>query len=118
MTDTRIGRPMPARFIDVWVNCPDRATAEALGGALVDERLAACANILAPVHSIYRWKGAVEHAGEVPLVLKTRASLFAPLSRRVKALHPYENPSIVATDLALVEDDYASWLAAETLEKA
>jgi len=103
-----------ARFIDVWINCPDRATAEAIAAALVAERLAACANILAPVSSTYRWKGAVERAEEVPLLLKSRASLFATLSRRVKALHPYEVPSIVATGLPLVEEDYAGWLAAET----
>lgn len=109
---------MPAAFIDVWVNCPDRATAEAIADALVEERLAACANILAPVHSVYRWKGVVERAQEVPLVLKTRASLFAPLARRVKALHPYETPGIVATELPHLDDQYAAWLAAETVEEA
>ena len=103
-----------ARFVDIWINCPDRASAEAIADAVVAERLAACANILAPVSSIYRWKGAIERAEEVPLVLKSRASLFATLSRRVKALHPYEVPSIAATGLPLVEQDYADWLAAET----
>lgn len=118
MTDTGIDHHTHARFIDVWVNCPDRAAAAAIADVLVGERLAACANILAPIRSVYRWKGAVQRAEEVPLVLKTRGSLFAPLARRVKALHPYETPSIVATDLPLVEDGYAAWLAAETLEEA
>ena len=102
-------------FIDVWVNCPDRATADTIAEACVGSRLAACANILAPIASTYRWKGAVERADEVSLVLKTRGSLFEPLTRRVKALHPYETPSIVAMDLPLVDDDYAAWLAEETV---
>ena len=107
---------MAERLVDVWVNCPDRVTAERIADACVTARLAACANIFAPIFSIYRWKGAIERAEEVPLVLKTRAELFEALSARVKALHPYEVPSIVATELPLVEKDYADWLAAETQE--
>jgi len=107
---------MPPAFIDVWVNCPDRATAEAIADAVVAERLAACANIFAPIRSVYRWKGAVERADEVPLVLKTRRVLFETLAGRIKALHPYETPSIVATDLPLVEDRYGAWIAEETLD--
>ncbi len=102
------------RFVDVWVNCPDRETAEKIAETLVTEKLAACANIFAPISSIYRWRGAIERADEVPLLLKTRAGLFESLSVRVNELHPYEVPSIVATELAIVEDAYAQWLAEET----
>jgi periplasmic divalent cation tolerance protein len=106
---------LPAeRLIDVWVNCPDRETAERIADACVEDRLAACANIFAPISSVYRWKGTIERADEVPLLLKTRAALFDALSARVKALHPYEVPSIVAADLPLVEKDYAEWLLQET----
>lgn len=105
---------MEARFIDVWVNCPDRALAEEIAAACVGEKLAACANIFPPIASVYRWKGAIERAEEVPLVLKSRAELFQALSARVKELHPYEVPSIIATELPLVETDYAKWLAEET----
>jgi periplasmic divalent cation tolerance protein len=105
---------MAARFIDVWVNCPDRTVAETIAADCVERRLAACANILAPIASAYRWKGAIERAEEVPLVLKTRAELFDEIALAVKKLHPYDVPSIVATDLPLVEGDYADWLAAET----
>ncbi len=105
---------MSAEFIDVWVNCPDRETAGSIADALVAEKLVACANILAPIASVYRWKGAVEHEDEVPLVLKTRAALFADVSARVVTLHPYEVPSIVATELPLVEKAYGEWLLAET----
>lgn len=109
---------MAAAFVDVWVNCPDRATAGTIADALVGEKLAACANILSPIESVYRWRGAVERADEVPLVLKTRAALFDALCARVKALHPYEIPSIAAVELPLVDKACAAWLAAETPEEA
>ncbi len=102
------------KLIDVLVTCPDRASAEAIARALVEERLAACANIGAGAASIYRWKGAIEQADEIPLMLKTRAGLFARLAERVKALHSYEVPCIVAMELADVEPAYAAWLQQET----
>ena len=107
---------MAEGLVDVWVNCPDRETAERIAEACVAARLAACANLLAPVSSIYRWKGAVERAEEVPLLLKTRAALFDRLAARVKALHHYEVPSIVATALPQAEAAYAAWLVEETRE--
>ena len=109
---------MAAAFVDVWVNCPDRATAERIAAACVGDRLAACANVYAPIESLYRCKGAHERAREIPLLLKTRASLFDELCRAVKSMHPYEVPSIVATELPLVDRDYAEWLLGETKEPA
>ena len=102
------------KFIDALVTCPDRASAETIARALVEERRAACANIGAGVTSIYRWKDAIEQADEIPLMLKTRASLFGRLAARVKALHGYEVPCIVAMELADVEPAYAAWLEQET----
>jgi len=102
------------RFIDVLVTCPDRATAETIARACIDERLAACANIGGEIASIYRWKGAIEQSAEIPLLLKTRASLFDRLSARVKALHPYEVPCIVATEFVALDSAYAAWLEEET----
>ena len=103
------------QFIDVLVTCPDRACAEAIARACVGERLAACGNIGAEVSSVYWWKGVVEEAEEVPLLLKTRAGLFGRLSERVKALHPYDVPCIVATEFVAVEAGYAAWLEGETI---
>ncbi len=102
------------KFIDVLITCPDRTTAETIGRACVSERLAACANVGSPILSVYRWKGAVEEAEEVPLVLKTRAALFEKLSARVRPLHPYDVPCIVAMDLVQVDPVYAAWLDEET----
>lgn len=100
-------------FIDVLITCPDRQTAETVARACVEERLAACANIGGAITSVYRWKGAIEQAEEIPLFLKTRAALFEILSARVKALHPYEVPCIVASNLAQVDPAYAAWLDEE-----
>ncbi|NMG40949.1 divalent cation tolerance protein CutA [Chelativorans sp. ZYF759] len=103
-----------AAFLDVWVNCPDRETAEAIAADCIERRLAACANIFAPIASLYHWKGKVESDQEVPLVLKTRAALFDDLCVVVKARHPFEVPSIVATELVAIEKAYAAWLEEET----
>ena len=105
----------PDRLIDVWVNCPARAVADRIAEAAIGGRLAGCANLLPPVASLYRWKGAVERAEEVPLVLKTRAGHFDALVALARSLHPYETPSIVAMPLDAVEEDYARWLREETL---
>jgi periplasmic divalent cation tolerance protein len=103
------------KFIDVLVTCPDHASAETIARALVDERLAACANIGAGIASIYRWKGVIEQADEIPLMLKTRCDLFGRLAERVKTLHTYEVPCIVATELTDIEPAYAAWLEQEIL---
>ena len=102
------------QFIDIIVTCPDRACALTLARALVSERLVACANVGGEVASIYRWQGGIEEAGEVTLLLKTRASLFAQVAARVRTLHPYETPCIIATELAAIDQAYAEWLEAET----
>jgi len=105
---------MALRFIDILVNCPDRETAAAIADACIEGRLAACANILSPVESRYRWKGAVETEAEIPLLLKTRESLFDAVCAIVRGLHPYEVPSITATQISNIDQAYAAWLREET----
>ena len=107
---------MAVRLIEVRVNCPARETAERIAAACMTERLAASANILAPIESSYWWKGTVEKASEVPVVFKTRAELFDALCAKVKSSHPYEIPGIAATELALVDKPYADWLIEQTRE--
>lgn len=102
------------RFIDVLVTCPDSSVAETVARACVNERLAACANIGGGISSIYSWKGEIEQADEVPLLLKTRAALFDALRMRIKALHPYEVPCIVATEMVAVDEAYATWMEEAT----
>lgn len=102
------------QFIDVLVTCPSRASAETIARVVVQERLAACANIGAGINSIYRWKGAIEESDEIPLFLKTRADLFERLAARVKEMHDYDIPCIIATELTAVDPSYAKWLEGET----
>lgn len=101
-------------IIEVWVNCPDGETAATIADKIVGERLAACANIYPPISSRYHWKGKIESAREVPLLLKTRQSLFDVLVEHVTALHPYETPSIVGVDVTCANAPYQAWLMGET----
>ena len=80
----------------------------------VEEGLAACANILAPCQSLYRWQGRIEEASEVPAVLKTRADLSERLIARIDALHSYEVPAAVAWRIDASIPAYIDWVKAET----
>lgn len=98
----------------VLSNLPDRAAAEKLARLLVESRLAACVNVLAPCASVYRWRGAVEEATEVPVLIKTTARRYAELESAVRAHHPYELPEIVAVPVVRGLPGYLAWVAGET----
>lgn len=102
----------------VFTNLPDDASARALAGHLVEARLAACVNILAPCRSVYRWNGKVEDAEEVPLLIKTTAARYAALEKAIRARHPYELPEIVAVPITHGLPDYLGWVATETTEES
>lgn len=99
----------------VWcyVTAKDARQARRLASALVEEQLAACANILGPMRSIYRWEGQIRSDREVAIVFKTRRSLVGRLAARVKELHTYECPCVVALPIAGGHPPYLDWLAAE-----
>jgi len=105
---------MDEELVMVWCTAPDEEAAARIARALVEERLAACVNVLPGVRSTYRWQGAVESAAEVLLVAKTAASRFDALRDRVKSLHPYELPEIVAVKVALGSADYLDWALRES----
>jgi len=86
------------------------ADAIALAKTLVDERLAACVNVLPPMISIYRWKGSVEHDKEHQIVIKTTADRLATLEARLRQLHPYELPEFLVVDPAGVGSAYLAWV--------
>jgi periplasmic divalent cation tolerance protein len=93
------------------------AEAESIAEALVDERLAACVNILGGVLSVYRWQGAVERADQIAMIAmiaKTTQALFERLAARVRALHSYTTPAIVAWPIVAGDAAYLAWIAAET----
>jgi periplasmic divalent cation tolerance protein len=98
----------------VLTNVPERAVAERLADMLVERRLAACVNILAPCRSVYRWKGAVQHDEEHPMLMKTTAERYPALEQALRAAHPYELPEIIAVPLAQGLPAYLEWLAGET----
>ena len=98
----------------VFTNVPDRAAAERIADLLVGERLAACVNILAPCRSVYRWKGAVQHDEEHPMLIKTTAERYPALEQALRGAHPYELPEIVAFPIERGLPAYLDWVGAET----
>ena len=98
----------------VLTNMPDRDTADKLARALVEARAAACVNVLAACRSIYQWRGAVDTAEEIPLLIKTTAAQYARVEAIVRALHPYDVPELIAVPITHGLPDYLDWLAKET----
>ena len=98
------------QFIVVFVTVGSAAEAERLAVALVEERLAACVNRVHGIHSVYRWEGKVEQSEEELLVIKTRQELFAALEKRVRELHSYSVPEIIALPLIEGNEAYLKWL--------
>lgn len=98
----------------VFITTSSTEEANSLGRILVDERLAACANVLSGVASRYWWKGQVEAASEALLILKTRLDLVDALSARVRALHSYTVPEVVAVPVVGGNPDYLNWIDEST----
>jgi periplasmic divalent cation tolerance protein len=98
----------------VLMTAPDVECAQRIARALVGERLAACVNLVPGIQSIYRWEGAVQEEAEVLLVAKTRADRVAELEARVRALHPYEVPEVIALPIQAGSDAYLRWVRAES----
>jgi periplasmic divalent cation tolerance protein len=102
------------QFVLVLTTLPADGDAEALARALVDERLAACVNILPPMRSIYTWKGATEHADERQLLIKTATHRVKALETRLRDLHPYDVPEFLVISILEGSGDYLSWVADST----
>jgi len=98
----------------VITNLPDRASAEKLAALLIERRLAACVNILAPCSSVYRWQGAIQRDEEHPLLIKTARDRYADLEALIRANHPYELPEIVAVSIVHGLPAYLQWITSET----
>src|SRR5512139_2278609 len=98
----------------VLVTTPSPERAAEIARALVEERLAACGNVVPGLRSIYRWEGKVQDDQEALLVLKTTRARFEALRARVIALHPYEVPEVLALPVEAGSARYLAWIAAET----
>lgn len=98
------------QFQLVLTTCPDSQVGETIARTLVEERLAACVNVLPPMQSVYRWHGGVEQAQELLLIAKIPAARYTAVERRIRALHPYELPEIVAIPIGSGLPAYLAWL--------
>lgn len=96
----------------VYCTCPDRERAERIAAALVDERLAACVNILPGVTSVYRWEDGRQTDAELLLIVKTRGEAYPALEARIRELHPYEVAEVIALPIARGSAAYLEWIAA------
>lgn len=103
---------MEARLVYITTETP--AEARAIGAALVEERLAACVNIIEGMTSIFRWEGKIQQGSETVLIAKTRRELVEPLTARVKEMHGYSCPCVVALPILGGNPDFLRWIEEET----
>lgn len=96
--------------IVVFCTCTDEQEAVRIADAIIEDRLAACVNILPAIHSIYRWQGKVERAEETLLFIKTTQQRFFALRDRIAEVHSYETPEVIAMPIAGGSEKYLSWL--------
>ena len=100
--------------IIILVTAGSETEAEKIARALVEERLAACVNIVSPIRSIYRWEDKVQDDREWLLVIKTQSKYFAAIEARVKALHSYQVPEVIALPIVAGSEPYLDWLKSAT----
>lgn len=102
-----------SEFIQILTTTASEHDARKIAGALVEERLAACVQVVGPITSTYRWQGAVERAQEFLCLIKTRAEAYSRVEERIRQLHPYEVPEIVALPITAASAAYLAWIDGE-----
>jgi len=100
-----------SEFIVVLTTCDSQEAGERIASALVEERLAACVNVVPGVRSCFRWQGELRQEHECLVVVKSRAARFPELSQRIRELHSYDLPEIIALPVVGGSEDYLRWLA-------
>jgi periplasmic divalent cation tolerance protein len=105
---------MSAEYVVVLTTLPADADGAAFGRALLEERLAACVNLLAPMESVYRWEGQVEQERERQVIIKTSRARLSDLWDRVRELHPYEVPEFLVLTIADGNEAYLRWVGEST----
>jgi len=100
----------------VFITAPSGEEARKIAGRLVEERLAACVNIVDGVRSIYRWEGRIEDEAEALMIVKSRIALLPRLRSRVRELHSYTVPEVIALPIIDGSEEYLKWLSEETAE--
>jgi len=105
---------MDSPSLVIYCTCPDPATAERIAEALVSERLAACVNLVPGLTSIYRWQGQIQRDNEWLLIIKTRNTIYPLLETRIRDLHPYAVPEIIALPIQAGSAAYLDWIVDST----
>ena len=101
---------MTGDYVVIFITAPNAAEAECIAGALVEERLAACVNVLPGCRSIYRWEGALQQDEEVLMIVKSSRSAFTALEKRVVEMHSYDVPEVIAVNLTDISERYLTFL--------
>lgn len=102
---------MNVEYIIVLITCPNKEVSEEVANALLNQKLAACVNMMTPVTSLYTWEGEINRDEEMLLIVKSRADLFEKdLIPAVKAIHPYDVPEIIALPIIMGSEDYLGWI--------
>jgi periplasmic divalent cation tolerance protein len=112
--ETVVTEGAPESIVTVYATFASAEEAHRIARILVEERLAACANLLGGCHSIYRWQGVIEEAEEVAALFKTQAGKAGSLIARLAELHSYDVPAAVVWPIADALDSYAGWIRSET----
>jgi len=107
---------MAEESVLVFCTFPDADTARQIARTLVEEKLAACVNLLPQMESIYRWKGAIEDASEVLALIKSTTWKYDLLEARIRKLHPYEVPEIISVRIHAGNTDYLRWIEQSVIE--
>ena len=102
---------MDSQPLVVYCTCPDQTVAERIAETVVGERLAACVNIVPGLTSIYRWEGQIQRDAELLLLIKTRRAVYPLLEARIRVLHPYQVPEIIALPIQAGSAAYLDWIA-------
>ena len=102
---------MKNNYIIILVTCKDKQEAEKITQSLLNERLIACGNIVSPVTSFFHWVGKIDKAEECLIVMKSRMDLFSQVAERVKSLHSYEVPEVLALPIVDASKAYLDWMS-------
>ena len=108
---------MNEQFQIVFCTCPDEESAELVANHLVDERLAACVNLVPNMRSIYRWHDEVKSDSEVLMIIKTTAGAYPDLEQAIIDRHPYELPEVISVPITDGQTDYLAWIQACITQK-
>jgi len=102
------------KHILVLCTCPGSITAKQIAQDVVEKNLAACVNSISGMHSYFRWGGKIDGADEILLLMKTTADRYKDLEKRIKTLHPYELPEIIAVPISTGLPEYLTWIQTNT----